>query len=316
MEQLHNIRMNFRAVLACLCLGLCFLICSPATVFAKAVAILQSSDIHSYNRATNAFIDHLSQEVRPVHSFSLKGNVENGRTIAQHIRSLNVDLVVAVGLKAALVVKQELAAVPSIFCMVLNPGKYNLTQSNMAGIALEIPFADHLQSLQYVLPKIQRIGVIYNPIKTGKLVARAHRQAQALGVKLVPRRVASEKDVPAMLRDILPHIEALWLLPDSTVLTTDSFNFLLRTTLDANVPVIGFSPDLVSKGALLSVHFNFEDVGKQAARIAEGFLNGNAFTAGRIISPHQLRFAINLKTANFLGLNIPPDVLTRFHEMY
>ena len=288
----------------------------PARVQASTIAILQSADIKSYDQTVKAFLDYLPHSLNKTNKFSLHGDLKNGSQVIADISAIDADVVVAVGLKAALVVRQGLSSVPSIFCMVLNPEKYNLTQSHMTGIALEIPFEDQIESLQKVLPKIKRVGVIYNPLKTGRIVKGAIRQAKNLGVELVPREISSEKEVPATLRAIVPHIDALWLLPDSTVLTPDSFNFLLQTTLEANIPVVGFSPDLVSKGVLLSVHFSYEDVGKQAARLAKKFLNGHKLTPGVVLTPEPLRLAINLKTANFLGISVPPNVLNRFQEMY
>jgi len=296
-------------------LGCHWSVLTPSAL-AKTVVILQSSDITSYDQTVKAFLKNISPTWRHVERLSLHGDLSHGEPIVQEIRSLQADIVVAVGLKAALVVRQGLPSIPSIFCMVLDPAKYNLTKSHMAGIALEIPFEDQIQSLQDVVPTAKRVGVIYNSQKTGRIVQKAMSQANALGLELVSRMVSSEKEVPASLRAIVHHIDVLWLLPDSTVVTPESFDFLLRTTLDANVPVIGFSSDLVRKGALLSVHFNYEDVGMQAAELAKKFLTGQQFTPGVVLSPEPLRLAINLKTANFLGITVAPNVLTRFHKMY
>ncbi|GJL56296.1 MAG: ABC transporter substrate-binding protein [Nitrospirales bacterium] len=288
----------------------------PPSAVAQSVVIVQSSDITSYDQTVKAFLNNFSPSLRQVERLSLHGDLSHGEPVVEKIRSLQPSFIVAVGLKAALVVRQGLPSIPSMFCMVLDPAKYNLTKSRMAGIALEIPFKDQIQSLQEVLPSVKRVGVIYNARKTGRIVKEAASEANALGMKLIARVVSSEKDVPASLRAIVHDIDALWLLPDSTVVTPESFDFLLRTTLEANVPVIGFSADLVRKGALLSVHFNYEDVGKQAARLAEGFLEGHQFTPGVILSPEPLRLAINLKTANFLGITVSPNVLDRVHTMY
>ena len=301
----------FALVLVTSCISL-----AQESAFAKTVVVLQSSDIMSYKRAVKAFLENLPTSLQHVHQFSLVGDVTKSNPILSKIRDLDPDVVVAVGLKAALVLNRGLPSVPSIFCMVLDPGKYHLPKSNMMGIALEIPFKDQMQSLQDVLPTVKRVGVLYNPDKTGRIVNAALPHAQSLGVELVSRKVLSERDVPNSLRAIVNQIDALWLVPDSTVLTADSFNFLLKTTLDANIPVIGFSPDLVSKGALLSIHFNYEDVGKQVAQLASRILHGKGFKMGVIHSPEPLRLAINLKTANFLGITVPPDTLNRFHEMY
>ncbi|WP_447969698.1 ABC transporter substrate-binding protein [Nitrospira sp. M1] len=296
-------------------LGCHFGLLTPSAI-AKSVVIVQSSDITSYDQTAKAFLKNFSPSLQQVERLSLHGDLSHGEPIVEKIRSLHASFIVAVGLKAALVVRQGLPSIPSIFCMVLDPAKYDLTKSRMAGIALEIPFKDQIQSLQDVLPSVKRVGVIYNAQKTGRIVKDATSEATILGMELVARAVSSEKDVPASLRAIVHDIDALWLLPDSTVVTPESFDFLLRTTLEANVPVIGFSADLVRKGALLSVHFNYEDVGKQAARLAEQFLEGQQFTPGVIVPPEPLRLAINLKTANFLGITVSPNVLDRVHKMY
>ena len=290
---------------------------APVSAFASKVVILQSSNIASYNRTVNAFLDSLPTSLKQqAHRFSLEGDLQNGNAIIEEIRSLDVKLVIAVGLKAALVVRQHLSSVPSIFCMVIDPGKYQLTKSHMAGIALEVPFSNQMATLREVLPRVKRVGVLYNPLKTGRIMEAAKSQAKVIGIELVPRVVSSEKDVPATLRVLVPDIDALWLLPDSTVLTADSFHFLLQTTLEANIPVVGFSSDLVRKGALLSVHFHYEDVGRQVARLTKKFFKGHKFIPGVIWPPEPLRWAINLNTANFLDIAVPPDVLTQFHEMY
>jgi putative ABC transport system substrate-binding protein len=210
----------------------------------------------------------------------------------------------------------EILDIPVIFCMVLDPATYDLKASNMTGVTLQIPLDRQFATLHSVLPHRKRIGVLYDPEKTAHLVDEAHRQAQALGLEIVARQVRSEKEVPAVLRALLPQIEALWLMPDSTVLTEDSLSFLLGTALDANVPVIGFSSELVRSGALVGLSVNSEDIGRQAGLLAKEILNGRALPSSAPVSPERLRLVLNLKTARFLGITIPPEVVSGADEVY
>ena len=242
-------------------------------VKAKNIAVLTSADISSYNQAIEAFGQNLPDGSNLVlRTYNLEGDLTKGHAIVQQILRSGVDLVLAVGLKAALVAKMDIDHVPVIFCMVLNPMKFDLRASNLTGIALEIPFQEQIRPLRTIVPTLTRIGVLYNPSKTGRLLKRARGEAEKLGLELVAQAVTSPKEVPSALRDIVPQIQALWLLPDSTVLTEDSFDFLLKVTLEHNVPVVGFSSGLVQKGALVSTYIRYDDVGKQAAELAEALL--------------------------------------------
>ena len=302
-----------------LLVGAVFCFCGswlPHTAQAQEVAILKSADLAAYNQAVDAFKTHLPGKLTPTIEYDLQGDLSRGRRLARRIRASDVDIVLAVGLKAALVAKLEILDIPVIFCMVLHPAKYDLDAPNMVGIALEVPFNRQIDPMRSVLPNLKRIGVLYDPNKTSAKVESARRQAKAMGVELIAREVSSEREVPEALRSLVPHIQALWLLPDSTVLTEESLAFLLSTTLAADVPVIGFSSGLVRSGALVGAHIMYEDVGKQAARLAKRLANSGSSSPTGIIPPKQLRLSINLKTAKYLGITVPPKVLNTFDEQY
>jgi putative ABC transport system substrate-binding protein len=221
-----------------------------------------------------------------------------------------------VGLKAALVAKLEIVDVPVIYCMVLDPDKYDLHAPNMTGISLQIPIDRQFATMHSVLPRMKHIGVLYDPDKTGPIIEEARRVAKSLGLDLVERRVSSEKDLPATLREMISKVDALWLVPDSTILTEDSLRFVLATALDRNVPVIGFSSEFVRNGALVGLSVNSQDIGRQAGLMAKKILRGQSTASRAAVPPERVRFALNLKTAKFLGLTLPPEVIGRADELY
>jgi putative ABC transport system substrate-binding protein len=219
-------------------------------------------------------------------------------------------------LKAALAAKLEIVDIPIIFSMVLDTAKYNLTAPNMTGITMEVPIERQFTAMRSVLPHLKRIGILYDPAKTGALVDDARRQARALGLDLIARPVQSEKDVPGALRAVLPQVEALWLVPDTTVLTDEALRYILSAPLDHNVPVIGFSSEFVRSGALVGLSVHYGDVGRQAGLLTKKILNGQNFSSIATVPPDRVRLALNLNTAAFLGLTIPPEVVSRADEVY
>ena len=296
--------------------GVLFLISNPAWGKADQVVVLKSANITPYNQAIEAFKKNLPVRHPLIQEFDLEGDLKRGPDIARRILEAKADLILAVGLKATLVAKLEIREIPVIFCMVLDPNRFDLEASNLRGIGLGIPFTEQLLPLKTIMPKLLRIGVLYDPEKSGHLVAKAEAQVKELGLELVAQSMTSQKDLPTVLRQMMPRIHALWLLPDSTVLTEDSFDFLLKETLENHIPVVGFSSGLVRKGALVGTYINYDDVGEQAAVLAESLLNGHPENGKRIIAPRQFRKAINLNTAHYLGLSISPNTLKEFDERF
>ena len=288
---------------------------NPPQSVAAEVAILKSADLAAYNQAVAGFKAAMPPSTTFA-EYDMQGDVARGQKLVKKIGASDVTLLFAVGVKAARVAKLEIVDLPIIFCMVLDPAKHDLKAPNMTGIRLEIPTDRQFNAMRSVLPSLKRIGVLYDPEKTGHLVDEARLLAKSMGLELVVKQVNTEKEVPPALRALLSQVEALWLVPDSTVLTEDSLKFVLGTALDLNVPVIGFSSELVRNGALVGLSVNYEDVGRQAGVLAKKILLDQYKPFSATFPPDRLRLALNLKTAKFLGLTIPPDEVKNADELY
>ena len=309
---MRPLRQTGASALALFCL-LAFVSSDPAG--AAEIALLKSADLAAYNQAVAGFKAAMPPGTTFI-EYDMQGDVARGQKLARKIRDSDATLLLAVGVKAALVAKLEIMDIPVIFCMVLDPVKHNLKAPNMTGIRLEVPIERQFRAMRSVLPLVKRIGVLYDPEKTGHLVDEARLLARSMGLELVVKQVNTEKDVPAALRALILRIEALWLVPDSTVLTEDSLKFVMGTALDSNVPVIGFSSELVRSGALVGLSVNYEDAGRQAALLANKIVSDQARPFATTFPPERLHLALNLKTARFLGIVIPQEVVNNADELY
>ncbi len=299
-----------------LCLS--FVMLSQGTVtghlYAHEVVILKSANIPPYNQAIAGFKSSMPSETTFT-EYDLKGDPQAGRTYAGKIRASGADLVLAVGSKAAIAAKLEIFDIPIVYNMVLHPAKYDLKAANMVGVSVKSSIGQQLNTVRSLLPNLKRIGYLYDPEKTAPLPADAISQAKHLGITFIDRQVRSPEHVPTALRELLPDIEALWLLSDSTVLTDESFTFLLRAAFDQHVPVIGFDPEFTRRGALISFWVDSADIGREAAHIAQSLLGGSAAPPPKLFQPKQ-RMALNLGTAEYLGIAIPPGVQSVVDEAY
>ena len=288
---------------------------SPSPLAAYEIAILKSSDIAAYNQAISGLQAELA-DTATLTVYDLEGDVTRGKKLARKIRASDAVLVIAVGLKAALAAKVEIVDTPVIYCMVLDPEKYDLRATNLTGISLRVPIERQFNTIRALVPTLKHLGVLYDPEKTASLVEEARRVAGRLGLELIEHKVHSEKELPGAIRALLPNVEGLWLVPDSTVLTEESIRFVLGAALDRNVPVLGFSSEFVRNGALAGFSIKPEDIGRQAAIIAGKILTHSDRAIPMTVPPDRIRLAVNLKTAKYLGLTLPPDVMGRADELY
>jgi putative ABC transport system substrate-binding protein len=282
---------------------------------ASEIAILNSSDIAAYREAISGF--KAKGPGNAVYTeFHLEGDLEKGRMFAQKIRASGASLVLAVGLKAALAAKLDIMDVPVVYMMVLDPAKHRLSAPNMTGTLLEIPVDRQLKTIRTFLPNVRRLGTLYDPKKSASKLKEIEQQTamSALAIDALP--VESERDVPQRLREVLPTADALWLLPDSTVLTNDSVHFLLESALAQHVPVIGFSPEFARLGALLALSVNYGEVGRQTGLLAKRILDGDRVLPLAPMSIDRIKISVNLKTARFLGVAFPKEVESLIDEIF
>jgi len=294
-------------------LGLCTLCVSES--MAMDIAILRSSDIPAYQEAIAGL--KATGPIGAIYTeYDAEGDLELGKKLARKLRASNASLVVAVGLKAALAAKVEIVDVPIVYMMILDPLKHQLTAANMTGTLLEVPVDRQLKIMRTFMPTLHRLGTLYDPAKTSARVKDAVLQAPISDFQLKGLPVESEKEVPQQLRALLSDVEALWLMPDSTVLTNESLRFILDSALAHQIPVIGFSPEFTRLGALLSLSVNYGQVGRETGLLAKRILDGEQRQPLNPVPIERLKITVNLKTAKFLGMTFPKELMSFIDETY
>jgi putative tryptophan/tyrosine transport system substrate-binding protein len=289
----------------------------PTQVHAAGVeiSILRSSDLKAYNDAIEGF--KAAAPGGTIYTeYDLRGDLERGKQLARKIRASDSALVVAVGLKAALAAKLEIVDIPVLYMMILDPLKHRLTADNMTGVLLDIPTDRQLKIMRAFLPTLRRIGMMYDPDKSAPKLKEAASRASAYELRVQGFPVEHEKEVPQQLRTLLSESDALWLIPDSTVLTDESIRFILESAVAKQVPVVGFSSEFTRLGALLSMSVDYGEVGREAGLLAKRILNGEQRLPLTPVSVQRIRITVNQKTARYLGVTIPKELDSLIDETY
>ncbi|HMS82255.1 MAG TPA: ABC transporter substrate-binding protein [Nitrospira sp.] len=290
----------------------------PATYLEAAgleVTILKSSDLKAYNDAIDGF-KATSPGSAIFAEYDLRGDLERGKQLAKRVRTSESSLVVAVGLKAALAAKLEIEHIPILYMMILDPFKHHLTANNMTGVLLEISPDRQMKIMRSFLPNLRRVGMLYDPEKTSDKLKEVELRAPAQDFQVQGFPVTHEKDIPQQLRTLLSESDALWLIPDSTVLSDESIRFILESAVAHHVPVIGFSSEFTRLGALLSFSVDYGEVGREAGLLAKRLLNGDPPQPLKPIPVQRIRITVNQKTARYLGITIPRELEKLIDETY
>jgi putative ABC transport system substrate-binding protein len=205
--------------------------------------------------------------------------------------------------------------IPTIYAMILNPDLYLSPEANATGIPLKIRPRTQLETFKRFFPSLKRVGVIFDPGENQATVTEAQSAARELGLILVEKRVTNQREIGNAIKDIIWTIDALWMIPDSTVVSKESFQYLLENSLDRRFPLFAFSENFVKAGALLALAPRYQDIGRQAGTLLKQVLSGKSPKSLPPLYPES-RLILNLKTASALNLSLPPELLNRAEKTF
>jgi putative ABC transport system substrate-binding protein len=66
---------------------------------------------------------------------------------------------------------------------------------------------------------------------TPEFFMKAAAEASSLDLKIVPLKVSSKKDIPVVLKQNWENIDALWLIPDQTVISESIVQYMIKDAL-------------------------------------------------------------------------------------
>ncbi|MCC6325148.1 MAG: hypothetical protein DCC43_03445 [Candidatus Brocadia sp.] len=275
-------------------------------VYSNVAIVIRSQQIAAYNEVIKSFEEECKERNITVKAiYDLKGDPEESKRIVYAVRNdkQKPHLVLAVGVLAATLAKDQFADIPVIFCMVINHDRFNLQGANITGISAEAPLEDQFAILKEMLGSRKHIGVIYDPRKTGKIISDALQAAKKFDITLLAKEVLSEREVDFALKSMISDIDAFWIIPDGTVITKEALDTIFKRTLKKRIPTFCTSPAIVKAGALVSVSPDYIYTGKQAANLAQALLNNPTMLSLGLKQPDKLKITFNTSTAKMIGVS-------------
>ena len=178
-----------------------------------------------------------------------------------------------------------------------------LKAKNVTGVTLELPIKTQLNALKSIAPKTKLVGVLYNPKYTSNIVNQSKTDAESLNIKMLPSRVDDADEIEEATTAFTGRVDAIWMIPDRTLLNKKSYSKLLEYTFKNKVPFFAFSERMVEKGALVSLSADYTQIGRQLGKVTNQVLIGGKNLGDFPIEvPESLDLAINLSTAKRIGV--------------
>jgi len=276
------------------------LLATPAAGAPAAVALIQSGPLAPYEQAAAAFAASCPGSLT---RFAL--DEADPEALLRRIRAGRPEVIVAIGLKAALFARDQLARTPLVFCVVPNHERFELAGGSVTGVSADVPPERDLAALRVALPGVKRVGLLFGRASGAALARHARAAAVAAGLVLVEAPVASLSELQEAARRVTDRVDALWLPADPTVATPEAFRALLDLSLARRKPLLVFSESLVRAGALVAVSPDYAWMGSQAAELVRRILSGERAGDIGVVPLRRTRVVVNAAAARALGCPPP-----------
>lgn len=262
------------------------------------VLVVQNYQAKPYDEVLRGF-----RSVCSARTGELLASELDGESLAREVRRRRPDLILAVGVDALRKVR-KIRETPIIYCMVLDPESVLGDERNITGVSMNISPDRQLAAISRVLPNLKRVGLVYNPRRTGRIVEKTREAAERRGIRITALKADSAMDLPRRLADLPPGLDLYWMLPDSTLTTPEAIESVILFSMTNRVPVFTFSEKYLRMGAFMSLDPDTFDMGRQAGQMAEKVRTGTDIRNIPRSGAERGTPAVNRKVAGKLGIRV------------
>jgi putative ABC transport system substrate-binding protein len=251
---------------------------------------------------------------------SAGGRAANLPQLAAELVGLKADIIVAWQTPAALAAKRATQDVPVVMAGVGDPLATGLVTSlarpggNLTGTSSSVTDygAKILSIVRETLPSVRRVAILAHATDpfTIPYLAQFESAAPRQGVEIDPVRVQPAEPLEGT-------IEAMRQKGAEAVIVQGSMHRpeVPGLMLKHRLPVFSNLRQLPATGGLLSYGGIGADTWRQAASYVDRILRGALPGDLPVAQPTRFELVVNLKTAQALGLSLPPSIIARADEV-
>lgn len=269
---------------------------APAIAWsADDVVAILSSGLPAYKEAFQAFQSKLG---RPVVSYQL--DKESVRIAPDK------KLVIAFGSKA---IQEKISGeIPIIYALSPNVS-LDSRQRKASTVRIEIlpSPADVIPRQKTLQPSLKTLAVFWVSDTFKDYVSELANEAAPHGVRVVSVQINEETPLPDAVRAIHRKADAIWMLPDSVLVTPENFAVMKDFAVANKVVFYAPSLGLAKKGATAAILPGYADIGAVSAEVANKILSGSS--ASPVVYPSTIQVLINKPVAVSVGLRFSGELM-------
>jgi putative ABC transport system substrate-binding protein len=249
-----------------------------------------------------------------------EGKLDRLPELVTELIRLKVDVIVTSSTPVNMAAKHTTKMVPIVVATSADPVETGLVASlarpggnitGLSNLAADLT-GKRLELLKEILPKIERVGFIWNPDNPGLTLRFKEIQAAARALNITLQSLEArngselQSAFDAATRE---HADALIVTaPMAAAYEKPLADFTAKRRL----PVMYDTRESVEKaGGLIAYGPSFPDLFRRAATYVDKILKGAKPADLPVEQPMKFELVVNLKTAKQIGLTIPPNVLAR-----
>ena len=248
---------------------------------------------------------------------SAAGQYERLADLAAELARLKVDVIVTGSAAAVRPAQQATTTIPIVMAYSTDPVGNGFVASlarpggNTTGLAgsSDNSAPKQLELLTTVMPRLSRVAILTNPHNpnSAAVIKSAQSAAEKVGLVVVPVEARSLEEIEDAFAAIAKQSIA------AVVVGLDAEFFvhrqqLARLALDNRLASMFPVRDYAAAGGLMSYGESLQDFYHRAASFVDKIFKGAKPSDLPIEQPTRFKLVINRKTADALGLTIPPQL--------
>ena len=240
-----------------------------------------------------------------------QGEQRNLKTISQQLAESS-DVVLAIATPSAQSLANTTQTTPVIFSAVTDPVSAKLVESrehpggNVTGTSDQSSDAisTQINLIKKVLPKAKTIGILYTQSEPNSVVQKdeAKRLLEEKGFTVVEKTILDSNNVKAAAESLMAEVGMVFVPTDNIISST--METVKQVSIKHKVPVFGGSTEMVAVGGLYNYGTNYEELGRQTARMLIRVLKGEKPENISVELPEKLELHTNKEIADALGIDI------------
>ena len=282
----------------------------PATQ-ARFAALTQGLQQFGWTDTRNLLIDYRTTA----------GSAETLRQHVNELASLKPEVIVAIGTQAVTLLQQATPAVPIVFTDIPDPIGAGFVDSmarpgrNVTGfMSFEFGMSSKwLELLKEIVPNVTRVAVLRDPSMTVGVGQFAAIQALApsLRIELRPIDVRHSDEIERGLSTFTGE----GMIVTASASSQRHRDLIISLAAKRRLPAVYGYSYYAHSGGLIAYGPDAIDPLRRAAGYVDRILKGEKPADMPVQAPTKYQLVINLKTAEALGLTVPPSLLARADEI-